>query len=108
MDFAGVQKRYYRGTLDRLQEAIDHWKATDVSFIVQLGDIVDGKCKDNEISEEAFGRTIDLFNQIEVPRFDLIGNHELYNFSMEWILENLNVGDSGYYSHIPCQRWRLL
>jgi len=109
-DFAGVQHRYYRGSLDHVRQAVNFWNENNVSCVVQLGDIIDGKNVPNKKSEEALQAVLDSFKGLDsnCPRFDLIGNHECYNFKTDFLLKNLNVGENGYYSHSPHPRWRMI
>ncbi|KAL9970284.1 hypothetical protein ACROYT_G022635 [Oculina patagonica] len=95
--------RRYRNALPCLQEAVAHWKGAKCSptFIVQLGDIIDGfnSSKDRSkvyprvdadgskrnFSKEALDAVMNEFSKLphEIPVLHNVGNHELYNFSRE-------------------------
>eukprot|EP00929_Paragymnodinium_shiwhaense_P043117 TRINITY_DN22217_c0_g2_i2.p1 TRINITY_DN22217_c0_g2~~TRINITY_DN22217_c0_g2_i2.p1 ORF type:complete len:423 (-),score=75.54 TRINITY_DN22217_c0_g2_i2:95-1363(-) len=84
-DFSGNQKRYFRNTLHLLRQAVKGWTDDGVSFIVQVGDAIDGRNADDSDptrSAEAMATVLQEF-PADVPRIDLIGNHELYNYPRE-------------------------
>jgi len=108
-DYAKTENRYYRGSLTHLRKAIEQWKKSNVNFVVQLGDIIDGKCKDiNHDSENCLKAVLDIFSTIGCQRYDILGNHEFYNFSLDYCLSNLNVGTNGWQSYSPHNRWRVI
>ncbi|XP_022789819.1 manganese-dependent ADP-ribose/CDP-alcohol diphosphatase-like [Stylophora pistillata] len=92
---AKTRWRRYRNALCCLQEAVDHWirPSRSLSFIVQLGDIIDGfntdlnDANDSErnSSQDALDLVMREFSKLppEIPVFHNLGNHELYNFSRE-------------------------
>ena len=87
--------RRYRNALVCLEEAVAHWKGAKCSpsFIVQLGDIIDGfnssqvdaNDSNRNFSKEALDAVMKEFSKLprEVPVLHNLGNHELYNFSRE-------------------------
>ena len=84
-DFSKTRRRYYRDALCKLKSAVGSWKTHEpqISFILQLGDIVDGHNKRFKQSEKALNSVIHALNQIDCPCYNLVGNHELYNYSRE-------------------------
>ncbi len=83
--------RYYRNSLNQVKKAVDSWQTyeretnTKLSFVLQLGDLIDGKAKSNP--EEAVKQVLDELNkQFPVLENDsekilhIWGNHEMYNF----------------------------
>ena len=87
-DFKKTVVRRYRNSLHLLTVAVDEWKTQTealgypVQVLVQLGDLLDGRCQEqNGDRDECLHRILSQFNRIPVERYDLIGNHELYNFS---------------------------
>jgi hypothetical protein len=56
------------------------WRLYDVRFILQLGDIIDGFCKQTEKPDVCLDRVLDIFEQETWPVLNVVGNHELYNF----------------------------
>ena len=94
-DFKKTVVRRYRNTLRILHEAVDHWLGQEneigypVQLIAQLGDIIDGRCheKDGGNEDICLARVMAELQRIKLPRLDVIGNHELYNFSREQLLD---------------------
>ncbi|KAF7705053.1 manganese-dependent ADP-ribose/CDP-alcohol diphosphatase [Silurus meridionalis] len=82
-NFSGTRKRYYRNSLHLLRNAIRHWNEEEVkpSFILQLGDIIDGFNSKHGASEEALQKVMDEFRSFPAPVHHVWGNHEFYNFT---------------------------
>lgn len=80
--------RYYRNSLNLIKNAIQNFKnhetKTKASFkcLVQLGDLIDGKCKQNNSSQTAVQKCLDELNKIseKTKLLHIWGNHEFYNF----------------------------
>eukprot|EP00400_MALV-I_sp_L67-5_P000169 gene169-903_t len=115
-DFSGTQRRYFRGSLETTEKAVETWNKEKVNFIVQLGDIIDGRCaKIPGESDKCLARVLDALNKASCPRYDLIGNHELYNYSRKKLAsceiagdvrENCKAGCCGGYPPIFPKSWR--
>lgn len=75
-----TKKRYYRNAICLLQKAMKEWRLYDVRFILQLGDIIDGFCKQTEKPDVCLDRVLDIFEQETWSVLNVVGNHELYNF----------------------------
>jgi manganese-dependent ADP-ribose/CDP-alcohol diphosphatase len=91
-DFKKTVVRRYRNSLKLLKAAIDEWTMQEktvgypIQMIVQLGDLLDGRCQEtNKDRDICLQQILEQFNRMpsNVPRFDVIGNHELYNFTRE-------------------------
>jgi len=111
-DFTGVQRRRYSNSLKVLERAVEEWnKDENIVLIAQLGDIIDVKnCagegrRDGEVSDEALTKVQKvLANCVCTDIVNVIGNHELYNFSRSRLNSLLNVsrgGDTTWYSFLP-------
>jgi len=107
-DFHKTRKRKYRNTLTNLKEASTEWKKHgNLSFILQLGDLLDGKCAQTKQEDKALQTVLKEFEGFNV--YHLIGNHELYNFSRDTFLKKLNGHQSNaYYSVVIHPGWRLV
>merc|ERR1719352_467374 len=80
-DFAKTETRYFRNALKILASAVEVWNARGVDTVVQLGDIIDGSNSKAGESEKALSTVLGVFGRCKARRrFDLVGNHELYNF----------------------------
>ncbi|XP_042305481.1 manganese-dependent ADP-ribose/CDP-alcohol diphosphatase isoform X2 [Sceloporus undulatus] len=88
-DFLGIQKRYYRHSLCHLQKAIEEWNGSEVQFVLQLGDIIDGFNAQYKMSERALETVTKEFQKLKAPVHHVWGNHELYNFSRDRLMQSL-------------------
>lgn len=112
-DFSGIQKRYFRNTLKTLEAAIAMWNTQGLKFVLNLGDIIDGRNSGLKKSKEALRQVLDCFSKGAQQRVDIIGNHELYNFPRESLqTEGLNCVDSStglfYYALDLHPKWKLV
>ena len=88
-DFKKTVVRRYRNSLRLLEAAVNAWGAQEdthgypVQLVLQLGDLLDGRCQETNGDRDAcLGRIMNQFTRLtNVRRIDVIGNHELYNFS---------------------------
>ncbi|XP_027033375.1 manganese-dependent ADP-ribose/CDP-alcohol diphosphatase isoform X1 [Tachysurus fulvidraco] len=82
-NYRRTRKRYYRNSLQLLRNAIRSWNEEDVkpSFILQLGDIIDGFNSKNGASDKALKTVMDEFRSCSAQVHHVWGNHEFYNFS---------------------------
>ena len=118
--YAGVP-RYYRHSLETASHAATHFENDNVELVLNLGDIVDGKCQDvvgnggDELpagvdpGEVAVDDVLDALSAYKSgPILHTYGNHELYNLEREKLGEKLGIqfvkeeyGDLvGYRSHV--------
>ena len=82
-NFDKTKKRYYRNAISLLRTAMKDWKHHNIRFVLQLGDIIDGFCRRVEEPETCLNRILDIFGEESWPLFNVIGNHELYNFKKD-------------------------
>lgn len=94
--------RYYRNSLNQILNAIGHWKEFELKtdfrlkFILQLGDLIDGKCKHNNESVQSMNLALKQLKKMfdeetggEIPKLlHIFGNHEMYNFDRSEILSS--------------------
>lgn len=100
--------RFYRNSLEQVKKAFKHWEVVSekdesnrVSFILQLGDIIDALNTNND-SHSAIRLTLACFlNNPQMPTFHTIGNHELYNFSR---VELFNLFDTFMFGQLDLKR----
>ena len=83
--------RYYREALCRLRDAVQHWNSCPnghkVNFLLQLGDVIDGLNRRKGQSQVALDRVMAEINAFNGPVHHTWGNHELYNFPREELLQ---------------------
>ncbi|XP_044838985.1 manganese-dependent ADP-ribose/CDP-alcohol diphosphatase isoform X3 [Mauremys mutica] len=89
-NFWGSRRRYYRHSLNLLQSAIDEWNKEDsqLEFVLQLGDIIDGFNAQHKTSESALRRVMNKFKKLRIPIHHTWGNHELYNFTRDYLTQS--------------------
>jgi manganese-dependent ADP-ribose/CDP-alcohol diphosphatase len=103
-DYHKTAERHYRNSLTVLKNAIQDWKNKgEISFIAQLGDLLDGINRRTKASEESLKLLVDQFLDFKVHH--LVGNHELYNFRRSELKNKLC---NGYYHFSPHPHWRFI
>ncbi|XP_005093877.1 manganese-dependent ADP-ribose/CDP-alcohol diphosphatase [Aplysia californica] len=89
-DFSKSRQRFYRNSLNLVKNAVNDWKSNSdpVAFILQLGDLIDGKNKlGGELaSRKALKTALNPLNSLRIPVYHVIGNHELYNLNRSFYL----------------------
>lgn len=119
-DYYRMNKRYYRNALVQVEAAIEYWnyQSNKVSFVIELGDIIDSYNHKHGQEKEALSKTLNVFSAYPGDIFYVWGNHELYNFSMEELLRSsLNsssnpgckaISGKAYYSFTPHEYLKIL
>ncbi|WP_199614166.1 metallophosphoesterase [Paenibacillus alkalitolerans] len=90
--------RYYRASLEKLAEAVDTFNKNDLAFAVHLGDFIDRDAA-------SFSKILPVFNQVNVPKYHLLGNHD---FAMEGEKVARLLGMPGLYYDFGYQGWRFI
>ena len=118
-----TRKRCYRRSLSLVKTAVSDWlsKPVGVSFVLQLGDLIDGKNAVRHSSETAATVTCSELVRTGVPVYHAWGNHDLYCFSRSDLLKSsmLNSslaktvstpvrGSTGYYHFSPVNGFRFV
>lgn len=101
--FAGVL-RYYRHSLEVARHAANHFEKDGAEVVLNLGDIIDGKCQaieENggeplaEGADPGISAIDDVLEALEPykrgPILHTYGNHELYNLDRKIIGEKLKI-----------------
>ena len=92
--------RYYRYALEQARMAAQDFQQAKVSLVINLGDIIDGKCakimehggERHEHGVESVDHVLDALSAYtHGPIIHTYGNHELYNLSREEISNKLNI-----------------
>ena len=87
-----------------VREAAETWKEEEVDFVVQLGDIIDGRAKENKGSVIECCKVLEELQKSDCKfMVNIIGNHELYNFHRGELDKRLGVLRDGFswYSFKP-------
>ncbi|GAB6020381.1 hypothetical protein CHUAL_003089 [Chamberlinius hualienensis] len=88
--YSADKMRYYRSSLDHVRKAMNEWTngKERVSFVMQLGDLVDASNRTLGLdSELAFRRCLDTLSQSQLPIYHVIGNHEVDTFQRSKLAE---------------------
>ncbi|XP_061175225.1 manganese-dependent ADP-ribose/CDP-alcohol diphosphatase-like [Saccostrea echinata] len=115
-NFSRTNERFYRRSLTLLKEAVYVWKKEKIDSVLQLGDIIDGKCFSEKKSDICLQRVLNQFNELQKDVYHVWGNHELYNFERKFLMtselgpkeECYSPPDCAYYSIDLHQRLRLV
>lgn len=114
LDKKGKMMRHYRGALDVLSRAIEHFNsftAPPIGFVAQLGDLIDAQNAPNA-SEAAISAVLATIGRSQAPFMNLVGNHELYNFDRATLAARLGTRPAGraveFYATAPAAGWRVV
>lgn len=89
-DAAGT--RFYRSSTDKLREALTNLKSDSVSFVINLGDLIDH-------DYNSYKPVMDMLDSSELTIYHVAGNHD-YSVETKYKkrLPVLNASKKGYYS----------
>jgi manganese-dependent ADP-ribose/CDP-alcohol diphosphatase len=118
-NYTKTHLRRYRNSLKLVNEACHYWlnRKSQISFILQLGDIIDGISFTNQMSVKDLNVILEEFrkNFPLLPIYHIWGNHELYNFTRIELLNgplcSFNTKDisPGHYGTIEvCPNLRII
>jgi len=86
-NFSKTFIRRYRNSLKLVNQACHYWlnDKYPISFLLQLGDLIDGICETNKTSIDDLETILKQFKNLS-PIYHIWGNHELYNFRRNQLL----------------------
>ena len=98
-----IGSRYYRHSLDKLNECVELMNEKKVDFLVDLGDFKDQGNPPIEQKTITYLRTVEkIFQNFNGPTYHVLGNHDMDSISKEQFLTNVeNTGierAKSYYS----------
>jgi manganese-dependent ADP-ribose/CDP-alcohol diphosphatase len=123
-DFYTNSRRQYRASAPALERALAHFK-DKVSFVLQLGDMIDGRDshRGQEHWDEVFFPMLDrqgfrvggnesVAEDVTDVHF-IVGNHDLYCFDRDTLDTVMGTGRDAeshahYYSFVPAPGWRFV
>lgn len=115
-NYAQTFIRHYRNSLNLVDQACNYWLngQNPVSFVIQLGDIIDGLCRTNKTSSEDLQKVLQKFKNISSV-YHIWGNHELYNFSRNELLngplcsfDTKTISPNHYGTFLACPNLRII
>lgn len=100
-DCEPFETRYYRASLQKLTDCVNHLNARDLTFIIQLGDFIDRDFG-------SFAAVLPIYQKLKAPSYHVLGNHD---FSVtpeekENIFEALDL-QQGFYD-FSYHGWRFI
>lgn len=86
-NFSQTFVRRYRNSLKLVREACEYWQTSSnkISFLLQLGDIIDRLCSLDQTSNKALETVLKEFEHFPTI-YHIWGNHEFYNFTRSQLL----------------------
>jgi manganese-dependent ADP-ribose/CDP-alcohol diphosphatase len=93
--------RFYRSTLKKLEECIQELNTKDLSFVVQLGDLIDRDFR-------SFDTIISIYNQLDTKKYHVLGNHDfgVSSEKKDSILSKLGLTERYY--DFCIKNWRFI
>ncbi len=100
-DAAG--NRYYRSSLEKLEQAVEELNREGVAFTVNLGDLVDRD------TEQNLGPVMERLGELDAPVYNITGNHDYGGVTdNEALYRRMGMrGEGGYYS-VREAGWRFV
>jgi len=96
-----IGTRFYSNSLLKLSDSIRDFNARDLSFVIQLGDLIDRDINSYE-------SVLSVFNQINTKKYHVLGNHDygVDEGQKENVPERMGM-DSRYYE-FGSEGWRMI
>lgn len=93
--------RFYSNSLNKLEESIRDLNAKDMSFVIQLGDLIDRDM-------DSYESVLSIFNKIKTKKYHVLGNHD-YNVD-EKKKERVpkEIGLVSKYYEFDSNGWRMI
>ena len=113
-NYARTVRRCFRGALQTLRVAVSWWNTLSPhpDFVAQLGDLIDGRNAGLGTSMSAMAQASALLEGAPCRVYNLVGNHELYNFDRAHLGDVLEVAPrptrSEFHAFSPAPGWRVL
>ena len=96
---AGI--RYYRASLEKLDECVREFNTKELAFVAQLGDLIERK-------SWSFDAPLARLNRLEAPIYHVLGNHDFaYSGEAKHVTYNKLGLDNGYYD-FSYKPWRFI
>lgn len=85
--------RFYKDSMEKLQECVDLMNQEKVDFLIELGDFIESKGRDMEVNLKALRDFERAFGKFKGPRYHVLGNHDTGPFSKtQFLREVTNTG----------------
>jgi len=118
-NYDGDQLRWYKDSIKKLEKAVECWNSNEqIDFCVNLGDLIDARNAKFGNTQKAFEDVEKVLKRIKCPRrFDMLGNHEFYNWDtraklpefLNFSQEDIKTGEvKTWYTYKPAPGWRVI
>ncbi len=106
-DKANVGTRHYRESLDLLKKCVADLGQRKLSFVIELGDIVDGN-ETLDRTQADLNRVLSVLDPLAGKLHHVLGNHCM-NAGREYVLKRYGL-ERGYYDFVPqgIKGWRMV
>jgi predicted MPP superfamily phosphohydrolase len=96
-----VGTRFYRHSLDKLDDCVELMNAQKVDFLVELGDFKDQDSPPVELKTLSYLQAVEsVFRKFDGPTYHVLGNHDVDSISKVQFLANIeNTGINPSKSH---------
>ncbi len=95
------RNRYFRMSLEKLEEAIEYFNSRKPDFVMVMGDLID-------VGFSNFSKPLEIINRCECPVRMIIGNHD-YNVAQNHLEEvPLLIGVPERYYSFRQNNWRFI
>ena len=98
---APVGTRFYSKSLDKLTECVKNFNTRDLSFVIQLGDLIDRDI-------DSYESVLSVFNQINTKKYHVLGNHD---YGVEEVNKQQvpsKMGLNSRYYEFRLNGWRMI
>lgn len=102
-----TQERHYEFARVAMQTAIDAFNARSVPVVLQLGDLLDGQCKDTDPHKVLSWLLSDWSKCTASKILHAVGNHELYCFEKDEAAKLFGLS-AWNYAMSPAAGWKII
>ena len=99
-----VGTRYYRASVEKLENAVNHFNEARLAFAIELGDMIDHNV------DSSYKIMNNVWDKLNIPHYQVIGNHDFGGIegekTREYVLPLLGL-KRGYYDFVY-QGWRFV
>ena len=97
-----------RVAIERLADCIRDFNSKELAFAIQLGDIIEGQ-PDLQKTHEDLDRVLHVFNQLQMQKYHIIGNHDVAHAGRETVQRKTGLTQPYYaFTHPDAEGWRFI
>jgi 3',5'-cyclic AMP phosphodiesterase CpdA len=103
-DKPDAEGRFYRASINSLEDAVACFNGADLHFVIQLGDLIDGG--DNALIDLSYA--VEVFDRLRTRTCHVLGNHDVAGLDRATVLRLLNMEQAFYAFDIGSVRFVVL